>query len=252
MLHVRFVRLLLQSKKTALVTGANKGIGKEVVRQLATLGYEVYLGARNSDLGQKVVKDFHASGLTNVHLLVIDVTSDESVKAAAETLAQKISALDVLINNAGVSLFKEDPLQETIEEIKGIFEVNLFGVIRTTNAFVELLKKSKSGRIVNVSSGLGSLTQGTNQAWSFYGFNSIGYNPSKTALNGVSVAYAKALEKFNIKVNIADPGYTATEMNNNTGDHSVEVGAISTVRLATLPDDGPTASYENKDGVLPW
>lgn len=235
-----------------MVTGANKGIGKEVVRQLATLGYEVYLGARNADLGQKAVDELNASGLKDVHLLVIDVTSDESVKLASETLSKKVSALDVLVNNAGVSLFKEDALLETVDDVKGVFEVNVFGVVRATNAFVDLLKKSKSGRIVNLSSGLGSLTQVSDKSWPFYPFNSIGYNPSKTALNAISVSYAKALEKFNIKVNMADPGYTITEMNHGNGEHSVEVGAISTIRLATLPDEGPTASYQDKDGVLPW
>lgn len=235
------------------MTGANKGIGKEVVRQLANRGYQVYLGSRDEARGQQTVDEFHASGLKDVHLLVIDVTSDASVKAAAETLATKITALDVLVNNAGIAVFHEDNvLASTVDEVKETFEVNVFGVVRTTNAFLELIKKSKAGRIVNVGSILGSLKIATDKTFPFYDFYSLSYNPSKTALNGITVAYAKALEKFNIKVNVADPGWTATDINNHRGTQTVEVGAISTVHFATLPDDGPTATYENKDGVLPW
>ena len=247
-------------KKTALVTGANKGIGKEVVRQLATLGYEVYLGSRDAKRGQETVDAFHASGLKDVHLLVIDVTSDESVKAASESLSSKVSALDVLVNNAGIVAGEGDVdslftpvLEETLDAVKRTYEVNVYGVIRVTHAFVELLKKSKSGRIVNVSSGLASLTLATDKAWPFYNMYSLAYSSSKTALNGVTVAYAKTLAPFNIKVNVSDPGYTNTDINSNDArGHSVEVGAASTVKLATLPDDGPTHTFEDKDGVIPW
>ena len=250
---------ILQTKKTALVTGANKGIGKEVVRQLAGLGYQVYLGARDEARGQETVNDFHAKGLKDVHLLVIDVSSDESVKRAAETLATKIGALDVLVNNAGI-VIGENPdglftpvLQETLDAVKATYEVNVYGVIRATQAFLDLLKKSKSARIVNVGSALGSLTWTSNKDWPFYNFYSLSYSSSKTALNGVTLAYAKALAEFNIKVNVSDPGYTSTDLSkNDPRAHSVEVGATSTVHLATLPDDGPTNSYENKDGIVPW
>ena len=202
-------------------------------------------------------------------MLVIDVTSDDSVKQAAATLATKISALDVLINNAGILAGgTKGPFEETIQETKDTFEVNVFGVIRTTNAFVELVKKSKHGRIVNVSSILASIAIAKDPTNPFSKVNTTSYNASKTAINHITVIYAKALEEFGIKVNAADPGYTATditgtESNQNVdasfyedtlpgGPQTVEVGAQSTVFLATLPDDGPTASFYNKDGVLPW
>ena len=186
-------------------------------------------------------------------MLVIDVTSDDSVKQAAATLATKIPALDVLINNAGiVGAGTKSPFEETMQEAIDTYEVNVFGVIRTTNAFVELVKKSKHGRIVNVSSILGSIAIAKDPTNFFSKINALSYSSSKTAVNHITVIYAKALEEFGIKVNSADPGYTATDINNNSGHQTVEVGAQSTVFLATLPDDGPTASYYNKDGVLPW
>ena len=185
--------------------------------------------------------------------MVIDVTSDESVKAAAETLATKITALDVLVNNAGVlgAGFK-GALEETISETLETYSVNVFGVIRTTSAFLELMKKSKSGRIVNVSSFLGSLTLLSDKNFELYNTTSLSYNSSKAALNMITISYAKALAPFGIKVNTVDPGYTATDINANTGPQSVEVGAQSTITAATFPDDGPTGTYFNKDGPLPW
>ena len=248
-----FVDFDLQSKKTALVTGANKGIGKEIVRQLAAKGYQVFLGARDVERGQKAVDDLHALGHTDVHLLVIDVTSDDSVAQAATTLASKITALDVLVNNAGImpAGFKT-PFVESIAEVKETYEVNVFGVIRVTNAFVELVKKSQHGRIVNLSSVLASLAVSTDKNNQYSKIHALSYNSSKSAVNHLTVIYAKALEEFGIKVNSADPGYTATDLNGNSGPQSVEVGAQSSIFLATLPDDGPTASYYDKDGVLPW
>jgi NAD(P)-dependent dehydrogenase (short-subunit alcohol dehydrogenase family) len=244
----------MQIKKTALVTGANKGIGKEVVRQLASRGFKVFLGARDETRGLKAVEEIRAEGLTDVHFLSLDVTSDESVKTAAESVATQIEALDVLVNNAGGSTsgFK-GPWDESIDDIKATYDLNVYGVIRTIRAFAELLKRSKAGRIVNVGSSLGSLKLTTNPDWPFYGYNSIAYLSSKSALNAVTVAFAKALGEYKIKVNTTCPGYTATDINgHNPAAHSVEIGAQSTVHFATLPDDGPTASFYDKDGVVPW
>lgn len=247
-----------QIKKTALVTGANKGIGKEVVRQLASLGYQVYLGSRDEARGQKVVDEFRALKL-DVHLLVIDVASDDSVIRAAEVLSSKISALDVLVNNAGMTGPAFDKaamayipiLQEKLEDIKATFEVNVFGVIRVTNAFVELLKKSKSPRIVNVGSGIGSLAINTDTSSPWYEMHTLAYIPSKTALNAITIVYAKGLKPFNIKVNVSHPGLTATDATGGVG-HSLEIGAQATVHLATLPDDGPTGSFHSNEGTVPW
>ena len=242
-----------KAKKTALITGANKGIGREVARQLATQGYQVFIGSRDEARGQKTVDELVASGLADVHLLVLDVSNDESVKQAYEALAAKISALDVLVNNSGVSAAGwKTCLEESLEEFIATYQVNVFGVVRTTNAFIPLLKKSKAGRIVNVSSGLASLAHAADKNHPNYAHNALGYNSSKTALNHVTVSYAKALAEFGIKVNSSNPGYTATDMTHNNGPQTVEVGAKSTVFLATLPDDGPTASFYDKDGVLPW
>ena len=186
--------------------------------------------------------------------MVIDVTSDESVKVAAETLAKKVTALDVLVNNAGINAapFGKSAIQETLPEIQETFSVNFFGVVRTILAFLELIKKSKSGRIVNVSSGLASLQFASDKTSPWYAMNTAGYHASKSALNMITISYAKTLAEFNIKVNAADPGYTATDINHNSGPQTVDVGAQSTVYFATLPDDGPTGSFQDKDGVLPW
>ena len=188
-----------------------------------------------------------------MHLIVIDVVSDDSVAKAAETLATKIPALDVLVNNAGITAAGFVPaLQETLEQMKSTYEVNVFGVVRVTNAFIPLLKKSKHGRIVNVSSGLASLTYLSDKNHPYYAYNVLGYNSSKTALNHITLVYAKALAEFNILVNASDPEYTATDLNGGHGLHAVDVGAKSTVYFATIPDDGPTGSYQSKEGVNPW
>lgn len=235
------------------MTGANKGIGKEVARQLAAKGYQVFIGARDAERGQKAVEDLKALGLSDVHLLILDVASDDSVKRAAVDLATKVSALDVLVNNAGiVGGGSKGPLEESIEESKATFEVNVFGAIRTTDAFIDLLKRSKHGRIVNVSSVLASLAICSDLNHPYSKLMAMSYSASKSALNSLTVSYAKALAEFGIKVNAADPGYTTTDINNHSGPQPVEVGAQSTVFFATLPDDGPTASFQDKDGIVPW
>lgn len=252
--RIKFIPILflVLQKKVALVTGANRGIGKEVVRQLATLGYQVFLGSRDETKGQKTVDELHAAGLTDVHLLVLDVSNDESTAAAAESLAKKVSVLDVLVNNAGILNSGTNPIKDSIANIEKTYATNVFGVIRSTTAFLDLLKKSKSGRVVNVTSWLGSLTLNSDKSSPIYNYNALGYNSSKAALNMVTVSFSKALAEFNIKVNAACPGVTATDMNGGSYGHPVDVGAISIVKLATLPDDGPTGAYFNKDGPLPW
>jgi NAD(P)-dependent dehydrogenase (short-subunit alcohol dehydrogenase family) len=243
-----------QSQKTAVVTGANKGIGREVVRQLASRGFKVFLGARDENRGLKAVEEIRAEGLTDVHYLSLDVANDESVKLAAESVANQVNALDVLVNNAGVSIsgFK-GPWDESISDIEATYNVNVYGVIRTIRAFADLLKKSKSGRIVNVGSSLGSLKLTSDPTWPAYHYNTIAYLSSKSALNAVTIAFAKALAEYNIKVNTTCPGYTATDLNGHPPEaHSVEVGAQSTVFYSTIPDDGPTGTFHDKDGVIPW
>ena len=244
---------LQTAKKTVLITGANKGIGKESVRQLATQGFQVFLGARDEVRGQAAVDEIRASGLKDVHLLVIDVTSDDSVKKAFETLSTKISALDVLVNNAGVAeAGLKLPLEESITEVIATYEVNVFGLIRVTNAFIPLLKKSLSGHVINVSSALGSLELLSNPTSPYYGFNCLGYNSSKSAVNQITISYAKALKEFKIRVNATHPGYVDTDLSRNKGTLTVQEGAKTTVELALQGADGPTGTFTDKDGTLAW
>ncbi len=173
--------------------------------------------------------------------------------AAAEKLSKDIGALDVLVNNAGVSLSgRARPGEEDIEKIRATYEVNVFGVIRVTQAFLPLLRKSPAGRIVMMSSGPGSIAAALDPASEFHAVNILGYNSSKTALNAITVAFAKDLAGAGIKVNAADPGYTATDLNRNSGHRTVEQAAEIAVRLATLPDDGPTGGFFNDEGEVPW
>lgn len=238
--------------KTAVVTGANKGIGFEIARRLASDGYRVFLGARDRDRGEAAAARLKAQGL-DAHWLELDVTDDASAAAAAGTLAAQTGTLDVLVNNAGIAEgFGISPLEEPIEITRKVYEVNLFGPIRVTQAFMPLLKASKAGRIVMMSSELGSIQSLLDPENEFYAINALGYNSSKSALNAATVSLAKAAEPFGIKVNAADPGYTATEMNGNSGYRTVEEAAEVAVWLATLGEDGPTAGYFNHNGVLPW
>jgi len=238
--------------KTAVVTGANKGIGFEIARRLAAEGYRVFLGARDRGRGEEAAAKLRAQGL-DAHWLELDVTDDRSAVSAAETLAKETGTLDVLVNNAGIAEgFGISPLEEPIEITKKVYEVNVFGPIRVTQAFMPLIKASKAGRIVMMSSELGSIQSLLDPENEFYAINALGYNSSKSALNAATVSIAKAAEPFGIKVNAADPGYTATEMNGNSGYRTVEQAAEVAVKLATLGEDGPTAGYFNHNGVLPW
>ena len=238
--------------KTAVVTGANKGIGFEIARRLASEGYRVWLGARDRGRGEAAAAKLRAQGL-DAHWLELDVTDDRSAASAAEKLAAQTGTLDVLVNNAGIAEgFGISPLEEPIEITKKVYEVNVFGPIRVTQAFMPLLKASKAGRIVMMSSELGSIQSLLDPGNEFYAINALGYNSSKSALNAATVSIAKAAEPFGIKVNAADPGYTATEMNGNSGYRTVEQAAEVAVKLATLGEDGPTAGDFNHNGVLPW
>ena len=237
-----------------MITGANKGIGKESARQLASQGYQVFLGSRDEARGQAAVDELRAAGLTDIHLLVIDVTSDASVNAAAEALSSKINALDALVNNAGVVIggLTSPPLDEKLVDLIETFNVNVFGLVRVTNAFIPLLKKSSAGVIVNLSSSLGSLEHLSNPTSPYYSFTAIGYCSSKSAVNQITVGYAKALKEFKIRVNATHPGYVDTDLSDHLGPLSVQEGAKSTVDLVLAPADGPTGTYSDQHGTLPW
>ena len=222
---------------TALVTGANKGIGLEIVKKLVDQGLTVYLGARDPEKGEKAAAEV---GATFVQL---DVTDPESIRRAAAGLER----LDVLVNNAGITGGRLNaPGDADVPTIREVFDTNVFGVIALTDALLPLLRKSEHGRIVNVSSTVGSLAgMPTSQSPP-----SLAYVPSKTALNAVTVLYAKA--EPGLRVNAACPGYCATDLNNHAGYRTAEQGATSAVRLATLADDGPTGGFFDEDGPVAW
>jgi NAD(P)-dependent dehydrogenase (short-subunit alcohol dehydrogenase family) len=236
----------------ALVTGANKGIGKEISRQLASKGVLVIMGARNPERGEKAVADLRAEGLAP-ELVELDVTSQQSIDLAAAEIERRHGRLDILVNNAGIALDWVPGSEMTVEELEKTFDTNLFGVFRVTKAMLRLLQKSQHGRIVNLSSSLGSLTLHTGPNGPFAGQNMlVAYSASKAALNMLTIKFANELRSAGIKVNSADPGYTATDMNQYRGPRTVAQGAATPVRLALLPDDGPTGGVFSDDGRPPW
>ena len=236
----------------AFVTGANKGIGREISRQLAAKGILVLMGARDPERGEKAVADLHAQRLA-VEFVQIDVTSEASVLRAAGEVERRYGRLDVLVNNAGIALDWCPASELTVEQFQKTFETNVFGVFRVTKAMLPLLKKSKHGRIVNISSGLGSLTRNASPDGALAMRNMLlAYSASKAALNMITIHFANELKSAGIKVNSANPGFTATDMNQNRGTKTVEQGAATPVRLAMLPDDGPTAGVFSDDGAEPW
>ena len=237
--------------RVAVVTGANKGIGLEIARQLGREGITVFLGARDALRGRAAAEKLRAEGV-DARPLPLDVTDDASVSAAAASLEQSEGRLDILVNNAGIAIDDGPPSRVSLDAVRRTYETNVFGVIRTTQALLPLLRRSDAGRIVNLSSGLGSLTRNSDPTWDYASVKFLAYNSSKTAVNAITVQFAYELRTTPIKVNAADPGYVATDMNRNQGVRSVEQGAATPVRLALLPADGPTGGYFNDDGPLPW
>jgi NAD(P)-dependent dehydrogenase (short-subunit alcohol dehydrogenase family) len=237
---------------TALITGANKGIGLSIAKGLGKLGYEVWIGSRDADRGRLAVEELEADGI-DARVLMLDVSDLSSVKAAAAFLQRQIGALDVLVNNAGIVLGSSTPPSEQpMDELKAVYEVNVFGAIRVTQAFLRLLKAAPNARIVMMSSGLGSLGLVTNPESIYSTANLLAYNSSKTALNAVAVAFAKELEPLGIKVNAVEPGSVATDLNGNNGALTPDEGAISAIMLATIGPDGPTGKFFGVDGPQPW
>jgi NAD(P)-dependent dehydrogenase (short-subunit alcohol dehydrogenase family) len=237
--------------KIALITGANKGIGKEIARQLAAQGMTVLIGARDHGRGADASGEL-ARGGADVRAVQLDVTDSASVEAAAQWIDKEFGRLDVLVNNAGIALDVGPTSATDIDTLRQTYETNVFGVVAVTTAMLSLLKKAVAGRIVNMSSGLGSLTQNSDPNWAFAAIKPLAYNSSKAALNMVTIVLASELKDTAIKVNAADPGYTATDLNQHRGTRTVEQGATVAVRLATLPIDGPTGGFFDEAGVVPW
>ena len=244
--------------KTVLITGANKSIGFEAARQLLQQGYYVYLGCRDLGKGNEAVGQLHSEGLDQVEAIVIDVDDIESIRTAREVIGGKIKVLDVLINNAGVGgSMPQTALETDITVFKQVFETNFFGVIEVTQAFVDLMKDSAEPRIVNVTSGLGSLTLHSDPSWKYYPVKPTSYVASKAALNAYTIVLAYDLRNTAFKVNAVDPGYTATDFNNHSGPGTVEDAAARVVKAATLNSDGPTGQFFSDDnipetGISPW
>ncbi len=239
--------------KIALITGANKGIGKEIARQLGALGMTVLLGARDAQRGEEAVAQLKAGGV-DAHAITLDVTDEAGISAAVTQIESGYGRLDVLVNNAGISQDGGPSSALTLElgSLRRTYETNVFGVFSVTKAFVPLLQHSEAGRIVNLSSGLGSLTQNSDPNWEFAHVKPLAYNSSKAALNMLTVIFAAELKDMGVKVNAADPGYTATDLNQHRGTRTAQQAATIAVHLATLPDDGPTGGYFDENGPVPW
>lgn len=241
----------MSEPKIALVTGANKGIGYEIAAGLGALGWRVGVGARDDQRRADAVAKLREGGADAVGV-PLDVTDDASVAAAAALIEEDGGRLDVLVNNAGITGgMSQTPTTVDPATVRTVVETNVIGVIRVTNAMLPLLRGSASPRIVNMSSSVGSLTRQTDPD-AETGPIAVAYAASKTFLNGVTVQYAKELQDTNIRINAACPGFVATDLNGFRGTGTAEQGAKIAIRLATLPDDGPTGEFFDDAGVVPW
>lgn len=240
------------TKKVALVTGANKGIGFEVARGLGKAGYTVLLGARNGAAGEKATSQLRAEGL-DVHFVELDVSRIDTINAAAARISKEYGRLDALVNNAGI-LDPEDgpPGSVSIDGLRRVMETNFIGAAAVAQKMLPLLRAAPAPRIVNVSSGLGSLTLNSDPEWAYAPFKLLGYNASKAAMNMLTIHLAWELRDTAAKVNSSDPGYTQTDLNGNQGTQTVQEGAAETLRLALLPASGPTGSFFETAGLRPW
>ncbi|MGW6929644.1 SDR family oxidoreductase [Lentzea sp. NPDC054927] len=234
----------VKNTKTALITGANKGIGYAIAQGLGAIGFTVAVGARDDVRRKEAVERLRANGI-DAFGVALDVTSDDSVAEAAAT----IERLDVLVNNAGIAGRADggtqDPTTLDLDVVRTVLDTNVFGVVRVTNAMLPLLRRATSPRIVNVSSNMGSLTLRTGPVMAAYA-------PSKSMLNSITVQYARAFDGTNVIVNACCPGYVATDFTGFAPARTPEQGAAIAIRLATLPDDGPRGSFFDDEGVVPW
>ncbi|KAF2506748.1 SDR family oxidoreductase [Flavobacterium zhairuonense] len=244
--------------KSVLITGANRSIGLEIVKQLSKKGLFVYLGSRNLENGEKVTAELAQNGFKNVKAIQIDVTDQESVLKAKNSIEKEQGKLDILINNAGIlGAMPQNSSTTSIENLQETFDTNFFGVIRVTQTFLDLLKKSDNPRISNITSGLGSLTLHSDPSWKYYPFKAVSYVSSKAALNAFTVTLAFELKDLPFKVNSIDPGYTATDFNNFNGPGSVESAASFIIKHTLTDENGPTGKFfsndiEDQSEESPW
>jgi NAD(P)-dependent dehydrogenase (short-subunit alcohol dehydrogenase family) len=237
--------------KTVLITGANKGIGFETARQLAASGYYVFLGSRDKIRGAEAIRKLNDSGISNAAFVELDVTDIDSIQKAKQTIESQTASLDVLINNAGIpGELPQNISSVKIENLRKVFDTNFFGAVQTTQQFIPLLMKSDEPRIINVSSGLGSLTAHSHtQNPNFKIYDA--YSCSKTALNAFTVLLANELRNTKFKINSITPGYTATDLNNFQGTQTVEQAAQIIIKYVTL-EDAPTGKFLSEAGEIDW
>jgi NAD(P)-dependent dehydrogenase (short-subunit alcohol dehydrogenase family) len=250
------------SKPVALVTGANQGIGLQIAKDLAAHGFTVWVGSRNFERGEAAAKTVAG----DARGLQLDVTDRVSITAAAERIRQEVGRLDVLVQNAAISNTSKrpgEPIAEyaertrpsnvSLDEMRAVWDTNVFGVLAVYQAMLSLLRETPGARIVNVSSGVGSLTGNSDPSAPYRSIFGPVYPASKTALNALTVAMAIELEREGIKVNAVSPGFTKTNLNGYQGTETLEEGAAEAVRVALLGPDGPTGSFTHaKLGILPW
>jgi NAD(P)-dependent dehydrogenase (short-subunit alcohol dehydrogenase family) len=251
----------MPDNRVALITGANQGVGLQVARELAANGLTVLVGSRNFDRGEAAAKEIGSGAVA----LQLDVTDGDSIAAAAERIRQEFSRLDLLVNNAGISKTTERRLgspeyaassqasNASLDEIRTVWETNVFGVLAVYQAMLPLLRESLDARIVNVSSGVGSLTTNADPAYPYHAMFGPIYPASKAALNAMTLAMMIELESTDIKVNLVSPGFTKTNLNGYAGTESVEDGSREVVRVALLGPDGPTGTFTRWENVtIPW
>ncbi|PRY68363.1 NAD(P)-dependent dehydrogenase (short-subunit alcohol dehydrogenase family) [Glaciihabitans tibetensis] len=226
-----------------LITGGNKGIGYETARRLIAEGQTVWIGARDPERGRQAAATLGAS------FVQLDVTSDTSVAAAVDTIRDRAGRLDILINNAGILGDVTSPEDMTVDQLRTVYETNVFGVVRVTNAFLPILRQAATPSVINVTSGLGSFTMIHDPERVESKYPLAAYGSSKTAVTMLTMQYAKTAP--DVRFNAVDPGQTATEFTGNLG-HSVEDGAAAAVHIATLGPDTPTGTVTDREGVLPW
>lgn len=243
----------MSTNKVALITGANKGIGLETARQLAQKKFTVLVGARDEAKGKQAVDELRREGL-EAQPIVIDVNDSKSIRQAAAQVGKDFGHLDVLVNNAGVMLDDDEKTvsEQSLDTWRKTFDTNVFGLIETTQAFLPLLRKSEAGRIVNLSSILGSITLHATPGSPVYDNKVAAYNVSKSAVNAYTVQLAYELKNTKIKVNAAHPGWVKTDMGGEGARLEIPEGAKTSVQLATVGADGPNGTYEHLGEELPW
>ncbi|WP_344669524.1 SDR family oxidoreductase [Catenulispora yoronensis] len=243
----------MNERTTALVTGANKGIGYEIAAGLGALGWRVGVGARDEKRRESAVERLRADGV-DAFGVPLDVTDDASATTAARLIEEQAGRLDVLVNNAAIAGdMPQLPSRIDPATVRTVVETNVIGVIRVTNAMLPLLRRSASPRIVNMSSSVGSLARQSGPAADeTAGPVAVAYAPSKTFLNAVTLQYVRELSGTNILINVGCPGYVATDLNGFRGFRTPEQGAAIAIKLATLPDGGPTGQFFDDSGVVPW